>query len=218
MSYLTNPDEIYRKSFEIINKEVDLSKLPFDIAPIAERIIHACGMPEILGDLRISPDLASTVSTALLNGAAIFVDAEMLKSAIIPRMLPAHTDVICTLNDPQAAKIGKAKNITRSAAGVELWADKVKNAIVVIGNAPTALFRLLELIDEGMAKPAAIIAFPVGFVGAAEAKQELHNNPRAIAYATLLGRKGGTAMAGAAVNAITRNLNAKTLNAAGLEQ
>jgi len=210
MTYLTNPDEIYQKSFEIIGQEVDLSVMPADIAPIAERVIHACGMPEILADLRISDDLAQAVREALLDGAAIFIDAEMLRSAIIPRMLPAETEVICTLNNPAAAKIGKARNITRSAAAVELWTqmspDRLTGAVVVIGNAPTALFRLLELIDEGRAKPAAIIAFPVGFVGAAESKEELHNNPRHIPYATLLGRKGGTAMAGAAINAITRNL------------
>ena len=206
MTYLTNPDDIYQRSFELINSEVDLSHLPADIAPIAERIIHACGMPEILPDLRISNDLAKSVTKALQSGAAIYVDAEMLKSAIIPRMLPASTNVICKLNHPEAATIGKAKNITRSAAAVELWADQAANAVVVIGNAPTALFRLLELIDEGAPKPAAIIAFPVGFVGAAESKQALHDNPRGIPYATLLGRKGGTAMAGAAINAITRNL------------
>ena len=206
MSYLSNPDEIYQRSFEIIGSEVDLSVFPDDIAPIAERVIHSCGMPEILPDLRISNDLTNVVGSALLNGAPIFVDAEMLKSAIMPRMLPAASQVICRLNDPQAAEIGKAKNITRSAAAVELWGGDVDGAVVVIGNAPTALFRLLELIDEGMAKPAAIIAFPVGFVGAAESKQALDENPRGIPYATLLGRKGGTAMAGAAVNAITRTL------------
>jgi len=207
MTYIKNPDEIYQKSFEIIGTEVDLSQLPSDIAPIAERVIHSCGMPEILPDLRISDNLAQAVSTALLAGAPIFVDAEMLKSAIIPRMLPSTTNVICTLNHPDAAIIGKAKNITRSAAGVELWGEKTKGAVIVIGNAPTALFRLLELIDEGAPKPAAIVAFPVGFVGAAESKQALHDNSRGIAYATLLGRKGGTAMAGAAINAITRRLS-----------
>lgn len=206
MTYLTNPDEIYQRSFEIIGSEVDLSVFPPDIAPIAERVIHACGMPEILPDLRISDDLASAVTTALKNGAPIFADAEMLRSAIIPRMLPAITQVICTLNHPQAAQIGKSKNITRSAAGVELWGERINGAIIVIGNAPTALFRLLEQIDAGVGRPAAIIAFPVGFVGAAESKQALHENPRDIPYATLLGRKGGTAMAGAAVNAISRSL------------
>lgn len=206
MTYLKIPDEIYQRSFEIIGEEVDLTVFPPDIAPIAERVIHSCGMPEILPDLRISDTLTSTVTTALQNGAPIFVDAEMLRSAIIPRMLPARTEVICQLNHPDAAKIGKANNNTRSAAAVELWAEKANGAVVVIGNAPTALFRLLELIDEGVMTPAAIIAFPVGFVGAAESKQELHNNPRGIPYATLLGRKGGTAMAGAAINAITRNI------------
>jgi precorrin-8X/cobalt-precorrin-8 methylmutase len=206
MSYLTNPDEIYQRSFEMINQEVDLSVLPEQSRPVAERVIHACGMPEILPELKISPDLVKAVTHALANGAPILVDAEMLKSAIIPRMLPKSTKVICELNHPTAAKIGKAKNITRSAAAVELWGDKIKGAVVVIGNAPTALFRLLELIDEGTPKPAAIIAFPVGFVGAAESKQVLDDNPRGIPYATLLGRKGGTAMAGAAVNAITRGM------------
>ena len=206
MTYLTNPDEIYQRSFEIIGQEVNLSVFPKDIAPIAERVIHSCGMPEILPDLIISDNLTKVVSTALLDGAPIFIDAEMLRSAIIPRMLPMTTKVICQLNHPDAAIIGKAKNITRSAAAVELWGDNVKDAIVVIGNAPTALFRLLELIDEGIPKPAAIIAFPVGFVGAAESKQALHDNPRGVPYATLLGRKGGTAMAGAAINAISRNL------------
>lgn len=206
MNYLTNPDDIYQRSFEIINEEVDLTALPLSARTIAERVIHSCGMPEILPDLRITDDLAAAVTGALSGGADILVDAEMLKSAIIPRMLPAHTQVICTLNHADAAKIGKAKNITRSAAAVELWGEKTKGAVVVIGNAPTALFRLLELIDEGIAKPAAIIAFPVGFVGAAESKQALVEDPRGIAFATLLGRKGGTAMAGAAVNAISRTM------------
>lgn len=207
MTYLKNPDEIYQRSFEMINEEVDLSVLPASARPIAERVIHNCGMPEILPHLQISNNLTEIVKQRLLTGAPIFVDAEMLKSAIIPRMLPECTQVICELNNPQAAEIGKAKNITRSSAAVELWCEQIKDAIVVIGNAPTALFRLLELIDEGTPKPAAIIAFPVGFVGAAESKQALHENPRDIAYATLLGRKGGTAMAGAAINAITRGLN-----------
>ncbi len=205
-TYITNPNEIYKRSFEMIADEVDLSVLPAVARPVAERVIHACGMPEILPDLVISDGFPQAVSTALKNGAPILVDAEMLKSAIIPRMLPSHTKVICTLNHKNAARIGKEKNITRSAAGVELWQDQLKGAVVVIGNAPTALFRLLELIDEGAPKPAAIIAFPVGFVGAAESKQELHENPRGIPYATLLGRKGGTAMAGAAINALTRGL------------
>ena len=205
-NYITNPDEIYKRSFEMIAAEVDLSVLPAVARPVAERVIHACGMPEILPDLIISDGFPQAVSTALKNGAPILVDAEMLKSAIIPRMLPSHTKVICTLNHKDAANIGKEKNITRSAAGVELWQKQLKGAVVVIGNAPTALFRLLELIDEGGPKPAAITAFPVGFVGASESKQELHQNPRGIPYATLLGRKGGTAMAGAAINALTRGL------------
>lgn len=206
MAYLTNPDDIYRRSFEIINEEVDLSALPVACRPVAERVIHACGMPDILPDLRITKDLPHAVVTALAAGADILVDAEMLKTAIIPRMLPPQTQVVCTLNHPEAAAIGKAKNITRSAAAVQLWGKRLGGAIVVIGNAPTALFRLLELINDGAPKPAAIIAFPVGFVGAAESKQALFDNPRNIPFATLLGRKGGTAMAGAAINALSREM------------
>ena len=196
--YIKNPQEIYQRSFAMIAEEVDLDVFPVSSQPIAERVIHACGMVDIIDDLRISPDLAATVQKAFANGAPILIDAEMLRSAIIPRLLPDQTRIICKLNDAKAGN-----NQTRSAAAVELWQPYLEGAIVIIGNAPTALFRLLELIDAGVAKPAAIIAFPVGFVGAAESKTELHTNPRGIPYATLLGRRGGTAMAGAAINAIT---------------
>ncbi len=197
-NYIKNPQEIYQRSFAMIAEEVDLDVLPVSCQPVAERVIHACGMVDIIDDLRISPDLAATVQKAFANGAPILIDAEMLRSAIISRLLPEQTRIICKLNDAKAGN-----NQTRSAAAVELWQPYLEGAIAVIGNAPTALFRLLELIEAGAPKPAAIIAFPVGFVGAAESKAELHTNPRGIQYATLLGRRGGTAMAGAAINAIT---------------
>jgi precorrin-8X/cobalt-precorrin-8 methylmutase len=198
--YLRDPDSIYRRSFEIIRAETDFTGLPPDAWPVATRIIHACGMPEIAPDLRISPGFVSAATQALAKGRPVLVDAEMVRHGLIDN---AH-GVICTLNDARAREIGLATGTTRSAAAVELWREHLDGAIAVIGNAPTALFALLEMIDAGAPKPAAIIGFPVGFVGAAESKAELHANPRGIAYATLLGRRGGSAMASAAVNALTR--------------
>lgn len=200
IDYLRDPAAIYRRSFEIIRAEADFSALPADAEPVATRIIHACGMPDIVSDLRISPDFVAAAQAALANGKPVFVDAEMVRHGIIDKQL----DVICTLNDPQARDIGLATRITRSAAAVELWRDRLAGSIAVIGNAPTALFALLEMIDQGAPKPAAIVGFPVGFVGAAESKDELHANPRSIPYATLLGRRGGSAMAASVVNALTR--------------
>ena len=198
--YLRDPAAIYQRSFEIIRAETDFSKLPPDAEPVATRIIHACGMPEIAADLRISPDFVTAASAALAAGKPVLVDAEMVRHGIIDKQLT----VICTLNDPKAREIGLATGNTRSAAAVDLWRDHLEGAVVVIGNAPTALFALLEMIDKGAPKPAAIAAFPVGFVGAAESKDALQANPRGIPYATLLGRKGGSAMAAAAINALTR--------------
>lgn len=198
--YLRDPAQIYRRSFEIIRAETDFSGLPADAEAVATRIIHACGMPEVAGDLRISPDFVHKATAALAAGRPVLVDAEMVRHGLIDKSLAA----ICTLNDPRARELGVATGTTRSAAAVALWRDHLDGAIAVIGNAPTALFALLEMIDAGAPRPAAIVAFPVGFVGAAESKEELHANPRGIAYATLLGRKGGSAMAAAAVNALTR--------------
>ena len=198
--YLKDPAAIYAKSFAIIRAEADLSSLPADAEPVATRVIHACGMPEIASDLRISEDFVTACTTAIAAGKPILVDAEMVKHGIIEKSI----QVICTLNDPRAREIGLATGTTRSAAAVVLWRPLLGGAIAVIGNAPTALFALLELIDAGAPKPAAIIGFPVGFVGAAESKAALHEDPRGIPYATLLGRKGGSAMAAAVVNALIR--------------
>ena len=200
IDYLRDPAAIYRRSFEIIRAEADFSALPADAEPVATRIIHACGMPDIVSDLRISPDFVAAAQAALANFKPVFVDAEMVRHGIIDKQL----DVICTLNDPQARDLGLATGNTRSAAAVELWRQHLEGSIAVIGNAPTALFALLEMIDQGAPKPAAIVGFPVGFVGAAESKDELHANPRGIPYATLLGRRGGSAMAASVVNALTR--------------
>jgi precorrin-8X/cobalt-precorrin-8 methylmutase len=198
--YLRDPAQIYRRSFEIIRTEADFSGLPADAEEVATRVIHACGMPEVAGDLRISPDFVSAAKSAIADARPVLVDAEMVRHGIIDKNL----NVICTLNDPKARDIGISTGNTRSAAALELWRPHLAGAIAVIGNAPTALFALLEMIDAGAPKPAAIVGFPVGFVGAAESKDELNTNPRGIPYATLLGRRGGSAMAASVVNALMR--------------
>jgi precorrin-8X/cobalt-precorrin-8 methylmutase len=202
MNYLKDPDAIYARSFAIIGEEVDLSGLPEPLRPVALRLIHACGMTDILPDLRLDEAVVPAVRTALANGRPLLADCEMVKSAIISRHLPPGAEIVCTLNHLDAAERGRRLGITRSSAAVDLWEHRLEGAVVCIGNAPTALFALLEMIDAGTPKPAAIIAFPVGFVGAAEAKAELAANPRGIPIATLLGRRGGSAMAAAAVNAM----------------
>ena len=202
MTRLMDPDAIYRQSFATIRDEVDLSGLAAAAQPLALRLIHACGMTDIVADLVIDAALPDAVRGALAGGAVILADCEMVKAAIIARFLPEGASVKCTLNDPAAAEIGRAKNITRSAAAVELWRPHLEGAVVVIGNAPTALFALLDIIDGGGPKPAAIIAFPVGFVGAVESKAGLAADPRGIPIATLKGRRGGSAMAAACFNAI----------------
>lgn len=199
LAYLTDPQAIYARSFEIIRSETRLSHLPADAESIAVRVIHACGMPEIAQDLRITDGFSRAAAAAITSGRPILVDAEMVRHGIIGKSL----NVVCTLNDQRARDIGIARGITRSAASVELWRPYLQDSLVVIGNAPTALFALLELLDAGAPNPAAIAAFPVGFVGAAESKSELAANPRGMEFATLSGRRGGSAMAAAVINALT---------------
>ncbi|MFC3675765.1 precorrin-8X methylmutase [Ferrovibrio xuzhouensis] len=201
--YLRDPDAIYRRSFSLIREAVDLAGLPPGIDALAERLIHACGMPEILPDLAWTPDLPAAVASALAAGKPVLCDAEMVVHGVIRSRLPADTPVLCFLNDPAARAIGRRDGITRSAAAVELWQPHLDGAVVVIGNAPTALFRLLELLAADAApRPAAILGFPVGFVGAAESKAALIADADGIPYATLRGRRGGSAMAAAALNAL----------------
>ncbi len=202
-NYIRNPAEIYARSFDIIRSETDLSSIPQDAHDIAVRIIHACGMPEIISELVITPEFTSAARNALAHKRPILVDVEMVRHGIIARQLTEGVEIICTLNDPRAREIGIAQSITRTAASTQLWKDQLEGAIVVIGNAPTALFALLEMIDAGSAKPACIVGMPVGFVGAAESKAELIANPRGIPFATIKGRKGGSAMASSVVNALT---------------
>jgi precorrin-8X/cobalt-precorrin-8 methylmutase len=203
MDYLKDPAAIYARSFEMIRAEADFSRIPESARGIATRLIHACGMVDIVDDLIFSEDFFDATQLALSKAAPIFVDAEMVRHGIIARQIKSENEIICTLNDPRARDIGIARSITRSAAATELWRDQLAGSIVVIGNAPTALFALLEMIDAGAPKPAAIVGFPVGFVGAAESKAELACNPRGIAFATIRGRKGGSAMASSVINALT---------------
>jgi precorrin-8X/cobalt-precorrin-8 methylmutase len=195
ISYLKSPEAIYERSFGIIRAEADFSHLPRNAEPIAVRIIHACGMVEAAVDLVISESFADAVFSKII------VDAEMVRQGIIPR-LAGETEIICTLNDPDARRRGVELGTTRSAAAVDLWKAQLNGALAVIGNAPTALFRLLELVDAGAPRPAAIAAFPVGFVGAAESKDELLRDSRGVPFALMRGRKGGSAMAAACVNAL----------------
>jgi precorrin-8X/cobalt-precorrin-8 methylmutase len=203
MNYMKDPAAIYAKSFEIIRRETDLSSVPKDAQDIAVRVIHACGMPDIISELVITPDFTAAACNALSLHRPILVDVEMVRHGIIAPQLPSATKIICTLNNPIARAIGLEKQITRSAAAVELWNEHLEGAIVVIGNAPTALFALLEMLDAGAPKPACIVGMPVGFVGAAESKAELVANSRGVPFATITGRKGGSAMASSVINALT---------------
>jgi precorrin-8X/cobalt-precorrin-8 methylmutase len=200
--YLKSPDAIYAASFSIIRQEYDFTRFSQAEAHVAERIIHACGMIDAADDLVFSKGAAEAGRAALLNGAAIICDAEMVRQGIIQRNLPTHNPVLCLLSDPRVAKMALEEETTRSAAQCALWKDSMEGALIAIGNAPTALFRLLELLDEGAPKPALILGFPVGFVGAAESKAELIANPRGVPFIALKGRRGGSAMAAAAVNAL----------------
>jgi len=202
MQYLRDPEAIYSLSFKTIREEADLTSLNADEADIAVRVIHACGMCEVGADLRFGGDVAACARAALSVGRPILVDTTMVGAAIISRHLPDGVEIICTLNDADVASRAAAQKTTRTAAAVDLWEPHLADAVVIIGNAPTALFRLLEMIDEGVPKPAALFAFPVGFVGAAESKDALIADPRGLDYVTLPGRRGGSAMAGAALNAV----------------
>jgi precorrin-8X/cobalt-precorrin-8 methylmutase len=206
MDYIRDPQAIYARSFEIIRAEADMQHLPRSAEPIAVRMVHACGMTDIVDDLVISEEFVASALGAIAASKPIFVDVEMVRNGIITCYFKRPHELVCTLNDPQAREIGIVKSITRSAAAVELWVPRLDGALVVIGNAPTALFHLLELIDEGAPKPAAIIGMPVGFVGAVESKAELAANSRGIPFATIQGRRGGSAMAAAVVNALTGDM------------
>ena len=199
--YIRDGAAIYQRSFAIIRSEADLARFTREEERIAVRCIHACGMVEIAGDIAFSPAFARAAMAALRAGAPILCDAKMVANGVTRARLPAANAVICTLDDPEVAALAKQHATTRSAAALELWRPHLEGALVVIGNAPTALFRLLEMLDAGAAHPAAVIGMPVGFVGAAESKAALAVQTR-IPFAVVHGRKGGSAMAAAAVNAV----------------
>ena len=204
MEYIKNGEEIYRKSFAIIRAETNWKNLPDDLAPVAVRLIHSCGMTDITEDLEASPDAVKIGRNALAGGAAILCDSQMVANGITKARLPKNNPIICTLNHPEVTELARQINNTRSAAALELWQPHLAGAVVAIGNAPTALFRLLELLDQNVDKPALILGFPVGFVGAAESKIELATNSRGVPFITLHGRRGGSAIAAAAVNALAK--------------
>jgi precorrin-8X/cobalt-precorrin-8 methylmutase len=199
--YIKDGDAIYRQSFSIIRAEADLGRFSPEEEPVAVRIIHACGLVETAPHIAFSPGAAANARAALAAGAPILCDARMVANGITRARLPAENEVICTLGDPAVPDLAADLGTTRSAAAMALWRDKLAGSIVAIGNAPTALFRLLELFDDGWPLPAAVIGMPVGFVGSAESKEALIADGRA-PYIVVRGRRGGSAMAAAAVNAL----------------
>ena len=197
-----DPAEIYRRSFAIIRAEADLARFDGDAEAVVVRMIHACGMPEIVADIAWRGDVAGVIARALGDGAPVLVDVRMVCEGIIANRLPANNSLVCTLNEAEVPDLAQRLGTTRSAAAVDLWAERLEEAVVVIGNAPTALFHLLERIHQGFPRPAAILGFPVGFVGAAESKEALLDSPLDIPCLVLRGRKGGSAIAAAALNAL----------------
>ena len=203
-SYLRDGDAIYRRSFAIIRSEADLSRFSAEEAEVAVRMIHACGVVEVSRQIEFGNGLVTAARAALAQGALILCDAEMVAQGVTRARLPAGNDVICTLRDPRVPALAARLRTTRSAAALDLWGERLAGAVVAIGNAPTALFRLMELIDVGAPRPAAILGIPVGFVGAVEAKDALAANPRDLPFLIVRGRMGGSAMAAAALNALAR--------------
>ncbi|HWM70021.1 MAG TPA: precorrin-8X methylmutase [Steroidobacteraceae bacterium] len=204
VDYIRDGAEIYRRSFAIIRAETDLSRFSAAEADVIVRMIHACGLVEASQQIVFGAGLVAAARGALQAGAVILCDAEMVAHGVTRARLPNRNEVICTLRDPAVPGLAEKLGTTRSAAALELWMEKLEGAVVAIGNAPTALFRLLELIDAGAPKPAAIVGAPVGFVGAAESKDELMTHSRGIPYLVVRGRLGGSAMAAAAINALAR--------------
>ena len=205
LDYLRDGARIYERSFAVIRAEADLSRFSSEEAEIVVRMVHACGCVDITSRIVFGAGLVAAARAALSDGAPILCDSEMVAHGITRARLPANNDVVCTVRDPRVARLAQELHTTRSAAALELWKDRLGGALVAIGNAPTALFRLLEMLDAGAPKPAAILGVPVGFVGAAEAKDTLAANPRGVPFLTAQGRMGVSAMTAAAVNALARS-------------
>mgnify|MGYP002626130306 CR=1 FL=1 len=203
--YVRDGHAIYERSFAIIREEADLARFTPDEAEIAVRMIHACGQVEAVAALDFAPGFVAAALAALAAGAPILCDAEMVAQGITRARLPAENEVVCLLRDPRTAPLAASIGNTRSAAAVELWGDRLRGALVAIGNAPTALFHLLDLIADGAPKPAAIVGMPVGFVGAAESKDALAASGIGVPWAIVRGRLGGSAMTAACINALARS-------------
>ncbi|WP_122550413.1 precorrin-8X methylmutase [Pseudomonas viridiflava] len=206
IDYIRDGQEIYRNSFSIIRAEARLDTIPADLEKLAVRVIHACGMVEVIEDLRFSPGAGKAGRDALAAGAPILCDARMVSEGITRTRLPANNEIICTLHDEGVREMALELGNTRSAVALELWRSHLEGSVVVIGNAPTALFYLLEMLDAGAPKPALILGFPVGFVGAAESKAMLAADSRGVPFVIMQGRRGGSAMAVAAVNALATEI------------
>ncbi|XYQ83499.1 precorrin-8X methylmutase [Pseudomonas syringae] len=206
IDYIRDGQEIYRNSFSIIRAEARLETIPADLEKLAVRVIHACGMVEVIEDLRFSPGAGKAGRDALAAGAPILCDARMVSEGITRTRLPANNEIICTLHDEGVREMALELGNTRSAVALELWRPHLEGSVVVIGNAPTALFYLLEMLDAGAPKPALILGFPVGFVGAAESKAMLAADSRGVPFVIMQGRRGGSAMAVAAVNALATEI------------
>ncbi|NBF17057.1 MULTISPECIES: precorrin-8X methylmutase [Pseudomonas] len=206
IDYIRDGQEIYRNSFAIIRAEANLQSIPADLEKLAVRVIHACGMVDAIEDLRFSPGAGKAGRDALAAGAPILCDARMVLEGVTRTRLPANNQVICTLKEEGVAEMALEQGNTRSAVALELWRPYLEGSVVVIGNAPTALFYLLEMIDAGAPKPALILGFPVGFVGAAESKAMLAADSRGVPFVIMQGRRGGSAMAAAAVNALATEI------------
>jgi precorrin-8X/cobalt-precorrin-8 methylmutase len=202
--YLRDGTAIYEQSFAIIRAEADLSRFSDAEADVAVRMLHACGMVEIAKNIVFADEVITAAREALDAGAAVLCDSEMVSHGVTRARLPAGNAVICTLRDPTIPALAEKLGTTRSAAALELWLDRLEGSVVAIGNAPTSLFRLLEMLDEGAPRPAAILGIPVGFVGAAESKEALIANPRGVPFIAVRGRVGGSAMTAAAVNGLAR--------------
>ncbi|OPX09755.1 precorrin-8X methylmutase [Mycobacterium sp. AT1] len=202
LDYTRDAAEIYRQSFAMIRDEADLARFPDDVSRVVVRLIHTCGQVDVAEHVAFTPGVADAAHRALAAGAPVLCDSSMVAAGITRSCLPADNEVVSLVADPRAADLAAKMGSTRSAAGVDLWADRLGGAVVAIGNAPTALFRLLELLDEGAPVPAAVLGGPVGFVGSAQSKDELVDRPRGMDYLVVTGRRGGSAMAAAAVNAV----------------
>ncbi len=202
LDYTRDAAEIYRQSFATIRAEADLAPFPEDVARVVVRLIHTCGQVDLTEHVSFTPGVVAATHAALAAGAPILCDSSMVAAGITAARLPARNEVVSLVADPRAPELAEQRGTTRSAAGVELWADRLDGAVLAIGNAPTALFRLLELIDEGVPAPVSVLGGPVGFVGSAQSKDELVERPRGMDYLVVRGRRGGSAMAAAAVNAI----------------